>query len=307
MVVFNYSVDMNKQNQFPQVRIHPAAYQHLAEIYKALKEAGRFTSLTSLAFRRHPCHTHAEWSSASGQPRKSMQGGMNMQINLLNIKASPKPLRTTWDEDKLNELAKSILSQGLIVPIKVRPSNGKYEIVYGHRRVEAARRAGLNAVECLVEEMDTLTSHQQELTENVIREDMTAIDISKALRAEIAETGQTQEEIGKKYGWTGRYVSQNLAITSDERISKIIEGKPANITGQHWLQAIAGSNSKEDAIAVLEKAANEDLSKRQTRAVAEAIAVTIDPNRRKALLETPYSSLLHDPEYNRERAEIWCE
>lgn len=49
MVVFNYSVDMNKQNQFPLVRIHPAAHQHLTEIYKALKEAGRPISMTVLA------------------------------------------------------------------------------------------------------------------------------------------------------------------------------------------------------------------------------------------------------------------
>lgn len=226
-----------------------------------------------------------------------------MQINLQNIKASPKPLRTTWDEDKLNELAKSIQSQGLIVPIKVRPSNGKYEIVYGHRRVEAARRAGWNAIDCLVEEMDMLTSHQQELTENVIREDMTAIDISKALRAEIAETGQTQEEIGKKYGWKRQTVTGYLSLTSDPRITKIAERLPQGITNQHWVMANWGSNSKEDAIAVFEKASKEELSTRQTHAVAESIAATTDPNRRKALLETPYSSMLHDPEYNRERSE----
>src|SRR3990167_9148062 len=43
-----------------------------------------------------------------------------MQINLDLIKPSPHPVRTTWDDDKLNELAQSIKEQGLIVPIKVR-------------------------------------------------------------------------------------------------------------------------------------------------------------------------------------------
>ena len=62
-----------------------------------------------------------------------------MQIPLDLIKPSPRPVRSTWDEDALNQLAQSIKEQGLIVPIKVREIGGEYEIVYGHRRVEALR------------------------------------------------------------------------------------------------------------------------------------------------------------------------
>ena len=65
-----------------------------------------------------------------------------MKIPLDLIAPSPTPVRTTWDEDKMNELAQSIKEQGVIVPVKVRPVNGHYELVYGHRRTEASRRAG---------------------------------------------------------------------------------------------------------------------------------------------------------------------
>ena len=44
-----------------------------------------------------------------------------MKIKLSDIIPSPRPVRTTWDEDKMDELVQSIKEQGVIVPIKVRP------------------------------------------------------------------------------------------------------------------------------------------------------------------------------------------
>ena len=77
-----------------------------------------------------------------------------MKIKLNDIKPSPEPIRSKWDEEAMEELKKSIAEQGLIVPIKVRRLDGEYEIVYGHRRVEAMRRLGWKECEAIVEGME---------------------------------------------------------------------------------------------------------------------------------------------------------
>ena len=103
-------------------------------------------------------------------------------LNIDLIQPSPNPIRKTWDDDKMDELAQSIKEQGLIVPVKVRPTdNAHYEVVYGHRRVEACRRAGLDKVEAIIEGMDDTDTLIQALIENVQREDMNPIDKGKAL------------------------------------------------------------------------------------------------------------------------------
>ena len=105
-----------------------------------------------------------------------------MKIPLELIRPSPNPIRTSWGEDGLRELTESIKEQGLIVPIKVRSIGDAYEIIYGHRRAEACRRAGMHEIECIVDGMDDTNALIQAWIENSQREDMSALDRARALR-----------------------------------------------------------------------------------------------------------------------------
>lgn len=59
------------------------------------------------------------------------------------------------DNDEMDQLVWSILTQGLLTPIVVRPAeNGCYEIISGHRRVHACRKAGLEKIPALVYALD---------------------------------------------------------------------------------------------------------------------------------------------------------
>ena len=73
------------------------------------------------------------------------------EIPINKIHPSPNPIRKSWDEDKMEELTQSIKERGVIVPIKVRPNGDSYEVVYGHRRIEAAGRAQLHSIPAIVE------------------------------------------------------------------------------------------------------------------------------------------------------------
>jgi ParB/RepB/Spo0J family partition protein len=228
-----------------------------------------------------------------------------MNIELSKIKPSPKPIRTTWDDDKLDELAQSIEEQGLIVPIKVRPTdNNHYEIVYGHRRVEAMRIAGKDEIEAIVESLDDIPARQHALTENKVREDMDAYDVAVALQWEIEHTGQNQEQVGKKYGMSRGSVANYLSILKLD-----VDKSVARATTHKILQeASAGAGTDKSIVPdVIEKAAKEGLSKRQTRQVAESVAATKDPKMRERLIDAPYSPYTHDPEYAQERADRYGE
>lgn len=273
-----------------------------------------------------------------------------MYIKLELINPSPNPVRKSWDEDKMNELAQSIKEQGVIVPVKVRPANEKtesyaaavekwgegfatdeklnawqalfmdtaietddgdfyspdeqWEIVYGHRRVEAARRAGLDEIECIVEGVDDESAIWQAIIENVCREDMTQFDEGRAYKLLKEDYGLPVYEISNKVGKSHGWINRCIALVNDPISATLIEqpavGSPADVAE---ITREPLKNDLKAREAVIKKMAKEGLTRDQTRKVAESIAVTKDPRRRDALLNTPYSSFIHDPEINKERAE----
>jgi ParB/RepB/Spo0J family partition protein len=136
-----------------------------------------------------------------------------MKIRLDLIKPAKNTVRSSFDREKIIELSKSIQEQGVIVPIKVRPiEKGYFEIIYGHRRVEAAKMAGLCEIEAIEEGMDDTHSLVQGLVENVVRENMTPIETAKALQQLIQVTNWSQLEIQRQGIMTQQRVSQFLAL-----------------------------------------------------------------------------------------------
>lgn len=232
-----------------------------------------------------------------------------MKIQLNDIKPSPLAIRKTWLEEGLEELAKSIKEHGLIVPIKVRHSNGKYEIIYGHRRVKAMRRAGIEETEAIVEDANDTEILIQSLIENVQREEMPPIDIAKALFAIQEETGWSQKEMGRR-GIMGESSIQHymaLLAESTDIQKMIVKAKdqastPKGTVTEHLVRLVRQSGlPQSEREAVIKKAAEEKLTAEQTRRVADTLKEAKSEERRKYLLETPYSPFQHEPRLEKER------
>jgi ParB/RepB/Spo0J family partition protein len=86
------------------------------------------------------------------------------------------PVRTMFDEDAMDELARSIRANGIIEPLVCRPlEDGKVEVVAGHRRYIAAGIIGLLELPCLVRD-DVATVDAVQIAENADREEMSAAD-----------------------------------------------------------------------------------------------------------------------------------
>ncbi len=238
-----------------------------------------------------------------------------MKIQISEIRPSPKAIRTTWSEEGLEELAQSIKEHGLIVPIKVRPVNGKYEIVYGHRRIKAMRRAGLKETDAIVEGIDDTSVLVQALIENVQREDMNPIDVAKTLFAIQEETGWSQNEMARKGIMPAKSISKSMALLNESnRVQSLVqEGLPGGHGGGTFAptgkvtpthvevvrESGLDSDYRED---VIEKAAKEGLTAEQTRRVAETVKAAPSDQAKKKVLEWEYSPALHDPERVKARA-----
>lgn len=106
------------------------------------------------------------------------------EIRLDRIVPDPSQPRRTFDPLRLEELATSITLEGVLQPIVVRydEDDDIYVIVHGERRWRATREAGLKTIPAIVREVDEEHRLIQQLMENVVREDLNAVDRAQALR-----------------------------------------------------------------------------------------------------------------------------
>ena len=108
--------------------------------------------------------------------------------------------RTQMDDGRIEELARSIRSNGMIQPIVVRKSESGYEIVAGERRWRASQRAGLLKVPVVVRDIPDERLLAAALIENIQREDLNPIEEAQAYRRLSDEFGLTQEQIAESVG-----------------------------------------------------------------------------------------------------------
>ncbi len=124
-----------------------------------------------------------------------------LDVDLDLLEPNAEQPRRDMDEARLEELAQSLKSSGLIQPIVVRPrSAGRYEIIAGERRWRAAQRAGLLKVPVVVRNVPADQRLELALVENIQRENLNPIDEAKAYARMAEQLRLTQEEIATKVG-----------------------------------------------------------------------------------------------------------
>jgi len=121
-----------------------------------------------------------------------------LDIDLLT--PNPHQPRMQLDEARLEELAQSIRSHGVIQPILVRRKDNRYEIVAGERRWRAAQRAGLLKVPVVHRDVADEQLLQVALIENIQREDLNPVEEAQAYRRLADEFQLSQETIATAVG-----------------------------------------------------------------------------------------------------------
>ena len=185
------------------------------------------------------------------------KGVMNLGIE--EIRPNRGQPRRHFDEVLIEELAESIRSKGVLLPLIVRRESEGYVLVAGERRWRAAQRAGLRELPVMVREVSEKEAFEIALIENIQREDLNPIEEAEAYKRLIEEHGLTQEELAARVGKDRSTVANALRLL---RLPDPIK------------QAIvAGQLSMGHARALLAIADEGDLRKAAARVMAENLSV----------------------------------
>lgn len=122
-----------------------------------------------------------------------------VNIPLDQIEVNPWQPRKDFDENALQELSDSIKIYGLIQPITLRRlSAHQFQLISGERRLQASHRAGLKAIPAYIRIANDQEMLEMALVENLLREDLNAIEVAITYQRLKEEFGLTDEQLGKR-------------------------------------------------------------------------------------------------------------
>jgi ParB/RepB/Spo0J family partition protein len=186
---------------------------------------------------KRPLVSHANTvkikASQGNRPEaKQERPSMKLTQIALSAIAAPSNARTQngYDKDSIRQLADSIIAQGLLQPIMVRPMTDderndpekyalfphlEWVIVVGRRRLQACKVAGLDTVDAVVSEKDEEAAYLSEIAENLQREDMTLADTARAVRTLMA-IYDDQKKVAAMLSKSAAWVSKHLSVTASK-------------------------------------------------------------------------------------------
>ncbi len=185
----------------------------------------------------------------------------NDKISIFSIIPNQNQPRKFFEKESLNELTNSIKERGIIQPLIVRKSedqDGKFELIAGERRWQAAQSAGLHEVRVVIVEADNLKSLELAIIENVQRKDLNPIEEAESYKNLIDNFGYDQEKVSKFIGKSRSHISNSMRLLLLPE--KIIDMIRENKISQGHAKILVGL---ENALFLAEKIVKKKLSVRQ--------------------------------------------
>ncbi|MCC6812144.1 MAG: ParB/RepB/Spo0J family partition protein [Deltaproteobacteria bacterium] len=171
----------------------------------------------------------------------------------------------------IEELAESLNTVGQLQPIlvtKTAAGEAAYRVVAGHRRLAAARLAGIEALTAIVVDGDLASTRTVQLVENIQREDLPALDIADALREMMADE-KNAETLARRVSKAGSWVRRHLALLKlDPEVVKAIRKGRLSFAQAEEVARIAKSSVKEGVTAA-NLVRDGKASSRELRAMAD--------------------------------------
>lgn len=148
-----------------------------------------------------------------------------MNLPLEDIKVTKNNPRQNMDKAALEELALSIRTMGILEPLVVRRSGKEYELVAGHRRIKAAKLAGLKVVPVVVHEIDDDQVKQVMIIENLQREGLSPMEEAVAIDT-LVRDGHKVKDLAKTLGKCDKWVNDRIKLLQfpDDLKAKLTDG-----------------------------------------------------------------------------------
>ena len=164
------------------------------------------------------------------------------RIQLIDMKMIDRPVkiaRETIDPEKVRELAESIRESGLQQPIVLRPSNGRYEIVFGDRRYLAHKLLELKVIKAIVKQLDDQETVVIRGIENLQRENLTPSEEAATYLALKNEGGLGVMAIAKRTGKSPQTIKRYLDFAAyPEEVRRAVDQKKISLNVLEMLREI---------------------------------------------------------------------
>jgi ParB family chromosome partitioning protein len=208
------------------------------------------------------------------------------EVALDAILPNPNQPRKRFDEARLAELADSIRTHGVLQPLIVSSpdQSGRYRLVIGERRWQAARLAGLDRVPVVIREASDAATLELALVENLQRQDLDPLEEAAAFERLIRGFGLTQEAVAQRVGRSRSSIANALRLlTLPSRVkAALLAGE---ITEGH-ARALLGIDDPLTQEALVERIVAEGLNVRQTEELVRGLRTPHMPRQRR-LQEQP--------------------
>ena len=197
-------------------------------------------------------------------------GVMLVQVEM--VSPNPRQPRSTMHPEELKDLTASIREHGVLQPLIVTPGDmdGRYILIAGERRLQAARLAGLAAVPVIVRQATDQQRLELAIIENVQRSDLSALEQAEAYRQLAEDFDLSHEDIAARVG------KSRVAVTNTLRLLKLPDAvKNALIEGrisEGHARALLALPTAEAQTAALRTVIAQELNVRQTEELVRKLS-----------------------------------
>jgi ParB family chromosome partitioning protein len=201
------------------------------------------------------------------------RGSALQEVPVAAIRPNPLQPRSHFDEEAMSSLAASIREVGVLQPVLVRDlGEGEFEIVAGERRWRAARRAGLQTIPVIIQNVNESSSLEHALVENLHRADLNPLEEAAAFHQLIDDFGYTHEQVATRVGRSRTVVTNTLRLL--QLPAGVQRGiADGNLTAGH-ARALLGTPDRGFQEQLAKRVVSEGLT---VRAVEDAVRVHSNP------------------------------
>lgn len=191
------------------------------------------------------------------------------QIPIDLIVSSPYQPRTIFDDERIEELAQTIRTHGIIQPIVVRKVGETFELIAGERRWRACQKLGMTHVPAILREMNDAQAASVALIENLQREGLTSIEEAVAYQQLLELHGLTQESLAQRLGKGQSTIANKLRLLNLPQ--QVQEGLMARKFSERHARALLALPSEELQLKVMTEIVEKELNVKQTELRIKAL------------------------------------
>lgn len=220
----------------------------------AKKQKANYSALFNTGATLQP----GAFSSLEGLSSAALNEGDEAQVQMLPLEVlfdNPYQPRSAIDEEGLQQLTLTIQDQGFQGVLVARPHPTQpdaYQITAGHRRRDAARRAGLTSLPVMVKDFTDQDMAILAVTENIQREDLTVLDEGKLYCLMMDSMGMTLEQVAEAVKKSISYVRNRRRVAmAPADIQQMVARKPDSLRAVFYLLKLEDAEKRAPIIALL--------------------------------------------------------